>query len=315
MRHTEQRGKDRSHHVKVGLWLSACLICVAALTEGTFAQVVLPGPGVINTVAGNGTEGYTGDGGAATAAELNTPDGVAVDSAGNIYIADTVNCRIRKVIASTGTITTVAGNGTCGYAGDGKAATSAELFEPSGVALDSANNIYIADWDNSRIRKVTVSTGIISTVAGNGTRGYSGDGGKATSAKLDNPYGLAIDNTGNIYIADTGNYRIRKVTLSTGIISTVAGNGKQGYAGDAGPATSAEFEGPTGVAVDTAGNFYVADSYGNRIRKVTASTGIISTAAGNGNTGHSGDGGPATSAQLYYPTTVRLNFRAGGLTH
>jgi NHL repeat len=135
MRHTEQRGKDRSHHVKVGLWLSARLICVAALTKGTFAQVVLPGPGIINTVAGNGTEGYTGDGGAATAAELNTPGSVAVDSAGNIYIADTVKCRIRKATASIGTITTVAGNGTCGYAGDGKAATSAELFEPSGCGF------------------------------------------------------------------------------------------------------------------------------------------------------------------------------------
>jgi len=230
-----------------------------------------------------------------------------VDTAGNIYIADTQNCRIRKVTASTGVISTIAGNGTCGYAGDGKAATSAELFEPSGVAVDSASNVYIADWDNSRIRKITASTGIISTVAGNGARGYSGDGGKATSAKLSSPFGVAIDSSGNIYIADVGNYRIRKVTVSTGFISTVAGNGTQGYSGDGGPATSAKMQGPTGVAVDTAGNIYIADSYGNRIRKVTASTGIISTVAGNGNIGHSGDGGPATSAQLYYPYGVAVD--------
>jgi hypothetical protein len=307
MSYAEQQ-QSRSSRAILGRWVFAWLLCCIAINSGNaVAQVVLPGAGLINTVAGNGTTGYSGDGGAATSAELNTPDGVAVDAAGNIYVADTANCRIRKVAAATSTISTVAGNGTCGYAGDGKAATSAELFEPSGVAVDSASNVYIADWDNSRIRKITVSTGIISTVAGNGARGYSGDGGKATSAKLSSPYGVAIDSSGNIYIADVGNYRIRKVTVSTGIISTVAGNGTQGYSGDGGPATGAEMQGPTGVAVDTAGNIYIADSYGNRIRKVTASTGIISTVAGNGNIGHSGDGGPATSGQLYYPYGVAVD--------
>ena len=308
MRYAEQQHDNRSGRATLRRWLSAWLFCCFAVVTGSaVAQIVLPGAGLINTVAGNGTNGYSGDGGTATSAELSTPDGVAVDTAGNIYIADTQNCRIRKVTASTGTISTVAGNGTCGYAGDGKAATSAELFEPSGVAVDSANNIYIADWDNSRIRKITVSTGIISTVAGNGTRGFSGDGGKATSAKMNSPFGVALDSAGNIYIADVDNYRIRKVTVSTGIISTVAGNGTAGFSGDGGKATSAELQGPSGVAVDTASNIYIADSYGNRIRKVTASTGIISTVAGNGNIGHSGDGGPATSAQFYYPYGVAVD--------
>ncbi len=308
VRYAEEQNKNRSRRATVARWLSAWMLCsFAAVTGSAYAQVVLPGAGLIDTVAGDGTNGYSGDGGSATNAELSAPDGVAVDTAGNIYIADTQNCRIRKVATSTGAISTVAGNGTCSYSGDGGPAASAELFEPSGVAVDSANNIYIADWDNSRIRKVTASTGVISTVAGNGTKGFAGDGKKATSAKLSSPFGVAIDSAANIYIADVGNYRIRKVTVSTGIISTVAGNGTQGYAGDGGAATSAELQGPTGVAVDSAGNIYIADSYGNRIRKVAASTGIISTVAGNGNIGHSGDGGPATSAQLYYPYGVAVD--------
>jgi sugar lactone lactonase YvrE len=308
MRNAEQQHDSKSRRASLKHWLLICLLCwFTAVTGSAVAQVTLPGAGLINTVAGTGTNGYSGDGGLATNAELSSPDGAAVDSAGNIYVADTQNCRIRKLTASTGIISTIAGNGTCAYAGDSKQATSAELFEPSGVAVDSAGNIYIADWDNSRIRKVTASTGIITTVAGNGSKGFSGDGNKATSAKLNSPFGVALDSAGNIYIADVDNYRIRKVTVSTGFISTVAGNGTAGYSGDGGAATSAELVGPTGVAVDAAGNIYIADSYGDRIRKVTASTGIISTVAGNGFNGHSGDGGPATSAELYYPYGVAVD--------
>jgi sugar lactone lactonase YvrE len=258
--------------------------------------------GIITTVAGNGTAGYSGDGGPATSAELDTPFGVAVDASGNLYIVDVNNDRIRKVTASTGIITTVAGNGTFGYSGDGGAAISAELYTPLGVAVDASGNIYIADSGNNRIRKVTASTGVITTVAGNGTAGYSGDSGAATSGELNSPFGVAVDASGNIYIGDSGNNRIRKVTASTGIIISVAGNGTAGYSGDNGAATSAELYSPYGVAVDASGNLYIADTNNLVIRKVAASTGIINTVAGNGTAGSGGDGGAATGAALSYPT-------------
>jgi len=250
--------------------------------------------GVISTYAGNGTQGYGGDGAAATSAELNSPWGTAVDSIGNLYIADWHNQRIREVTPA-GVISTVAGNGTAGYGGDGGAATSAELDYPTSVVLDGSGNLYISDTGNNRIRKVTAA-GVISTYAGNGTAGYFGDGGAATSAEISNARGVALDNSGNLYIADLNNMRVRKVTPS-GVISTVAGNGTQGYSGDGGAATSAELNQPIGVALDTSGGLYIADSFNNRIRKVTAA-GVISTVAGNGTFGYSGDGGPATSAEL-----------------
>jgi sugar lactone lactonase YvrE len=263
--------------------------------------------GHMSTVAGNGTYGFSGDGGAATSAELKNPDAVAVDSSGNVYIVDHTNSRIRKVTVSTGVITTVAGNGTTGYSGDGGAATSAELYWPEGVAVDSSGNIYIADSFSNRVRKVTVSTGVITTVAGSGTAGYSGDGSAATSAELNFPTGVAVDSSGNIYIADIDNYVIRKVTASTGVISRVAGNGTAGFSGDSGLAISAELSTPAGVAVDTSGNIYIGDYRNERIRKVTASTGNITTVAGNGTEGFSGDGGAATSAELNYPESVAVD--------
>jgi sugar lactone lactonase YvrE len=259
--------------------------------------------GTISTVAGDGKQGYRGDGGLATSAELCFPSGVAVDSGGNLYIADRGTNRIRKVTPS-GTISTVAGNGNGGYSGDGGLATSAELYAPSGVAVDSGGNLYIAAPVANRIRKVTPS-GTISTVAGNGIQGYSGDGGLATSAELYAPWGVAVDSGGNLYIADSGNERIRKVAPS-GTISTVAGNGTLDYSGDGGLATSAELYQPYGVAVDSGGNLYIADSGNERIRKV-APSGTISTVAGNGTQGYSGDGGLATSAELSYPYGVAVD--------
>ncbi|MFZ0319755.1 MAG: hypothetical protein WAL56_11565 [Candidatus Sulfotelmatobacter sp.] len=259
---------------------------------------------LISTVAGNGTYGYSGDGGLAFNAELREPTGVALNTSGNVYIADDFNYRIRKITVSTGDISTVAGDGTAGYSGDGGAATGAELNYPLGLAVDTSGNIYIADLINCRVRKVTVSTGIITTVAGNGKCGYSGDGGAATSAELANPSTVAVDKSGNIYIADENNNRVRKVTVSTGIITTVAGNGIAGYSGDGGPATSAEMDDPTAVAVDSSANIYITDTVNQRIRKVTVSTGIITTVAGNGTAGYSGDGGPATSAELYEPLGI-----------
>jgi trimeric autotransporter adhesin len=270
-------------------------------------RMVTKSAGIISTVAGTVSYGYSGDGGIATSAKLYSPEGVAIDASGNIYIADTGNSRIRIVTKSTGIISTAAGIGSPGYSGDGGIATSAALNYPYGVAIDASGNIYIADADNYRIRMVTKSTGIISTVAGTGSSGYSGDGGIATSAALSYPYGVAIDASSNIYIADTHNHRIRMVTKSTGIISTVAGTVSYGYSGDGGLATSAALNLPRGVAIDASGNIYVADAGNNRIRMVTKSTGIISTVAGTGSYGYSGDGGLATSAALNYPYGVAID--------
>jgi trimeric autotransporter adhesin len=269
--------------------------------------MVTKSTGIISTVAGTGSSGSSGDGGQATSAALNYPRGITADTSGNIYIADTYNNRIRMVTKSTGIISTVAGTGSYSYSGDGGQATSATLYNPRTVATDETGNIYIADSANSRIRMVTKSTGIISTVAGTGSSGYSGDGGQATSAVLNYPYGVAVDASGNIYIADTYNHRIRMVTKSTGIISTVAGTGSSGYSGDGGQATSAALYYPCGVAVGASGNIYIADTDSYRIRMVTKSTGIISTVAGTGSYGSSGDGGQATSAALYNARGVTID--------
>ena len=256
--------------------------------------------GTITTIAGTGEYGFSGDGGPAVAAQLRSPHGVAVDSAGNVYIADSSNRRIRK-IDSTGTITTIAGTGEFGFSGDGGPAVEAKLRNPRGVAVDSAGNVYIADFSNRRIRKVD-STGTITTIAGTGKKGFSGDGGPAVEAELYSPYGVAVDSAGNVYIAD---FRIRKVD-STGTIDTVAGTGRLGFSGDGGPAVAAQLRSPYGVAVDSAGNIYIADSLNHRIRKVD-STGTITTVAGTGEPGFSGDGGPAVATLLNRPGGVAVD--------
>ncbi len=263
--------------------------------------------GIITTAAGNGTAGYSGDGGLAISAEVNDPYGVAVDGNGNVYIADTFNSRIRKVAAGTGVITTVAGNGTLGYSGDSGPATSAELGFPQDLAVDTHGNMYIADSGNNRIRMVSAGSGIIITVAGAGSS-YSGDGQPATSAQISSDsFGVAVDRLGNLYIADTGNSRVRKVAAATGIITTYAGTGVAGYSGDNIPAASAEINQPWGLAVDTSGNLYIADSGNNRIRVVSAVTGMITTVAGNGSLGFTGDGGPATSAEIALPFGIAVD--------
>ena len=259
--------------------------------------------GVITTVVGNGTFSFSGDGGLATSASLNYPLGVAVDATGNLFIADYSNNRIRKV-STNGVITTVAGNGTSAFSGDGGVATNASLSYPSGVAVDAAGKLFIVDSNNNRIRKIS-ATGVITTVAGNGSPGYSGDGGLATSASLNYPWGVAVDATGNLFVADYNNNRLRKVS-ATGVITTVAGNGTPGYSGDGGLATSASLNYPESVAVDAAGNLFIADYYNNRLRKVS-SNGTITTAAGNGSPGYSGDGGAATNANLNTPWGVAVD--------
>jgi uncharacterized protein (TIGR03437 family) len=268
---------------------------------------VVTGNDAITTVAGNGTSGYAGDGAPAGRANLYSPSGVAVDGSGNIYIADTTNNAVR-LVSTKGIISTVAGGLGAGYYGDGGAANGAALTSPSGVALDRAGNLYIADTGNSVVRKVTnpQNNGTITTVAGNGGADYGGDGGSATgpNAQLNNPEAVALDTAGNLYIADTRNNRIRMVSTS-GVITTIAGNGVAGRAGDGAAATVAEISNPEGVAVDSAGNLYIADTYNNRIRIVT--NGVINTVAGTGGGGYAGDGGPSTKAELLFPSGVAVD--------
>ncbi|HXK02687.1 MAG TPA: hypothetical protein VMS37_09815 [Verrucomicrobiae bacterium] len=270
--------------------------------------------GIISTFAGDPTQqaGYSGDGGPATSATLSSPRAAAVDAAGNVFIADTLNARIRKVSAS-GTITTVAGGGPLAVsAGDGGPAVNATLSIPVGVAVDASGNLYIADFGHFSVRKVD-SAGNITTIAGgsaNVTLGNPGDGGPATSALIF-PYGIAVDASGNLYIADHENNRIRKVTTD-GIIHTMAGNGAGSYSGDGGPATQAGLYHPQGVAVDSAGNLYICATGDDRIRMVTAD-GTITTIAGTGAIGNSGDGGPATSARINMPSGIALG--RGGIVY
>ena len=249
--------------------------------------------GTITTIAGTGNQGFSGDGGPATSAELDSPTGVAVDRQGNVYIVDRDNNRVRKV-GPGGTITTFAGGGSS--LGDGGPATSAQLNYPYAVAVDGQRNVYIAD--GRRVRKVSAS-GTITTFAGGGSS--LGDGGPATSARLRNATGVAVDGQRNIYIADGQDYRVRKVSRS-GTITTFAGTGKAGFTGDGGPATSAQLD-AYGVAVDGQGNVYIAGSESHRVRKVGPG-GTIRTFAGTGKAGSSGGGGPAVAAQLNFPYGV-----------
>jgi sugar lactone lactonase YvrE len=256
--------------------------------------------GIISTVAGNGTSHALGDGGPATSAFVTGPQGIVFDSVGNLYIAD--NERVRKV-NTAGIISTYAGNGSAGFGGDGGPATSARVG-PYALTMDRKGNLYITDRGNQRLRMVNTS-GIISTLAGTGTQSFSGDGGPAVSATFNFPEGVALDSAGNIFITDDGNGRVRKINTS-GIISTIGGTGYEFYGGDGWPATSAQIYLPMGVAPDMSGAFYIADKGNNRVRKVSSS-GIITTYAGTGIAGFSGDGGPAISAQLSSPTTVAID--------
>jgi len=261
--------------------------------------------GTIATVAGTGTGGYPVDNSPATATQLACPAGLALDSSGNLYVADPVSSLVYKI--SDGVITIFAGNGTVGHGatGDNGPATAARLINPTYLALDSDGDLYISDYGTQSVRKV--SSGIITTVAGTGTQGFSGDNGPATSAELSNPAGIAVDSTGPLYIADTSNARIRAV--SKGVITTVVGTGKLGFSGDNGPAISAQLNSPGAIALDAAGDLFIADAINYRIRKVT--NGVITTIVGNSLQGFSGVGGPATVAQIDSPAGVALDSSGG----
>jgi sugar lactone lactonase YvrE len=277
--------------------------------------------GMLKSYAGVQGFGFGGDGGPALAANFACPGGLALGPDGNLYVADQGNNRIRR-IDKNGTISTVAGSGPgpdttslycCvgSFAGDGGPATAARLWNPTDVAFDRQGSLYIADHNNNRVRKVD-SQGVITTVAGNGTAGFAGDGGPATDAQLNTetgvskpdlggPMNIAVDAEGNLYIGDSGNARVRKV-VATGGITTIAGTGENGFSGDGGPATAAQVSSPSGLAFDAEGSLYIADN-GNRIRKIDKA-GLITTIAGTGENGYSGDGGLATKAALNGPASI-----------
>jgi hypothetical protein len=264
------------------------------------------GQGIITTWTGNSTGAYSGDGGLADLAQVSHPYGIYYGNTGNFYIADQGNYAIRKINASTGIITTIAGNGTPGYSGDAGAATLAQLGSLYGIYMDTANNIYLTDGTNSVVREINAITGIITTIAGNGTTGYSGDGGAATNAALGQPEGLCIVSN-NLYITDHQENCIRKVNMTSGVITTIAGNGSAGYTGDGGPASSCTVFFPSALCADSMGDLIFADEQNSVIRKISSATGIISTICGNNIYGFSGNGGPATNASLGYVQGICLD--------
>ena len=311
-----------------GRLVTKCLVASAAATASSglvlgapaFAATVVGSTSSpsITTIAGNGTAGYGGDGGPAVNAELNVPTGISVDQAGSLYIGDSVNNRVRKVVSPTSinadVITTLAGNGTRGFSGDGGPATAAELAGPTGTATDASGDVFIADTGNNRVREVLPS-GTIRTVAGSGvsclvqklTSASIGDGGPALGASLCAPSGVAVDSQGSLYISDSGHNEVR-VVGANGIISDYAGTAKCGSSGDGGLATKAKLCGPTGIAFDATTNLYVADTGNSEVREVTRSDGKIRDFAGTAGTpGFSGDGGPATQAELNGPTGVGIS--------
>jgi sugar lactone lactonase YvrE len=263
-----------------------------------------PVTGVITTVAGTGGTAYNGDNQPAVRATLKWPHDVTVGDDGAIYIADSNHHRVRRVDPSTRVITTILGTGVAGVGVDGVAGTQSQLKNPKSVAL-FGGSLYVADLSN-RVRRLDLTTGIVTTVAGTGTAGYSGDGGPAVAARLNSPQRLAIDSVGNIFIADSGNNVVRRVDAATGTITTVAGTGAGGFRGDGGPATSALLRKPRGVALDGDGILYVADSGNHRIRRVDLATGTIRTVAGS-TMGFSGDGGPASAAHFNNPRGLTVD--------
>jgi NHL repeat len=259
------------------------------------------GSGIITTVAGTGQAGYSGDGRPATQAQLNSPYGIALDSANNLYIVDRLNARIRVVEAATGLIHTVVGTGQPGFSGDGGPAHRAQVQEPNDIVLDSQGRAFIADVRDHRVRMVDLVSGTITTFAGTGEGGSGGDGGPAARAALLGPRALAFGPTGDLYICLRNDHKVRKVDMRTRIIQTVAGTGERGYTGDHGPALQATFNGPKEIAVDDQDTIVLVDTENHCIRRIEATSGLVTTVAGMGQAGGGGDGGPAAAAVLKRP--------------
>ncbi len=267
--------------------------------------------GIITTVAGNGNYGFSGDGGPAAQASLNAAFHTATDDFGNLYISDLANNRIRRVDRNTGIINTIAGTGLSDFNGDGRTALETNLYQPFGLAFDKNGDLIFSDGTGLRLRKLNMRTKRISTIAGNGNRGYAGDGGRAKNALFNFIWNVAIDHEcGDIYVSDESNYRIRKINPSSGVITTVAGNGILGNSGNGGLATNASFTGPVGIAIGRGGNLFISDEILSQVYAVDKVTGRIRIISGNGTNGFSGDGGPAIKAILSHPNS--LSFDSNG---
>lgn len=291
----------------LALSLSSAALAATALAAAAGPGIAAPdriGAGSpITTLAGTGDAGYSGDGGPAADASMTQPRDTAVGPDGSIFVADTLNNRVRRIDPS-GTVTTYAGTGVGGYSGDGGPAVDAQLAWPHDVTVDARGNLYIADSNNQRIRKVDTD-GVITTIAGTGKTGYNGDDRPAVTALLKYPKSVALQGHA-LYFADSLNQRIRKVNLNTGMIKAVAGSGVKGFGGDGGPAELASFDVPQRIAFDSAGNLFIADTRNNRIRQVDAATGTIRTVVGTGVSGYGGDGGPAVHAAISVPRGLAL---------
>lgn len=271
-----------------------------------FLACVPSGPPTITTCAGTGTAGYSGDGGPARFAELRAPFDCAMDVSGNLYFSDTNNHCVRKIDAH-GVIHTVAGTGRKGYSGDRGPATMATLNEPYGIAVDISGHLFVVDRLNACIRKVDAKTGVITTVAGTGVKGYSGDGGPGIKAKLREPNGIALDGKGLLYIADVGDQRVRALDLKTGVIETLCGNGTKAHGGDGGPVSRATLYGPRAVAVAPDGTIYVIEREGHCVRRIDLVKRTIERFAGTGEKGYAGDEGPALTARFNGPKEIEVD--------
>ena len=276
------------------------LLVVLGLLGVGFAQ------GLIQTAAGTGAAGFTGDGGLGKSATLNQPFHCDLDRAGNLFIAEAFNHCIRSVDGKTGIVTTVAGNGTKGYSGDGGAATNAQFNEPYAVVVDEGGNLFIVDRLNACVRRIDGKTRAVTTVAGTGAAGYSGDGGPGAQAQLREPNDCCLDRKGGLLIADVRDNRIRRLDLKSGVITTFAGTGARKREGDGGPAAQASLNGARAVCVDGKGNTYICEREGNAIRRVDA-RGIITAYAGTGTKGYTGDGGSALAATFNGPKAIRCD--------
>jgi hypothetical protein len=266
------------------------------------AESKLSAQGIITTIAGNGLTEFSGDGHPATNLALGGPSGICLDKKGNIFITNVYTARVTKLAHDT--LTTVIGTGQPGYSGDGGKGDTAKITNPFGVWTDMAGYLYVTDVYYSVIRKYNLANHYISTICGTGTNGFAGDGGPAAAALLEGPHGGCADVAGNLYFADYGNHRIRKIIAATGTIVTIAGTGTNGFSGDNGPATNVDLSYPNSVCLDAYGNIYFTEHGNHRVRKIDVNTGFISTVAGNGSAGFSGDGGLAVNASLNQPNCV-----------